>query len=339
MRDATMKHLILIHGRDIKPRGTALAALAITAIVRGLERAGEHAKAKSIRDGSIKVSSAYFGDISNQIEAKVSKKTASLLTDTNDSIYDFRPCFPITELELAFARTDRIPNFTRSAYHKVLEIAEDWRMLDEAAEAASLFGKLLTFGLLNQFLISSIKSDLTAYLTSKVIGSQVRTRLREVIEPSLMADDDICLVSHSLGCIVAYDVFWKYSFDSEHEAIRKNGNQVKSWITLGCPLGEPGVKRNLLDAMSLATEKFPRNQFRNWINIHAEDDFIAHAERMKSAYGAMVRKRYCASITDQHIYNCWHYEDVRTKKLVSNPHDLYGYLMHQKTGEAIASGL
>lgn len=331
-----MKHLILIHGRDIKPRGTALAALARQAIARGLERAGAASASMSLRSGTVRFSSVYFGDINNEIEAKARRKTAALLTDTNDPIYDFKPCFPIGELESAFVLTDDIATFNKTAYRKVLEIAEDWRMLDEAAEAASLFGNLFTFGFLNQLFISALKSDLTAYLTSKVIGSKIRTRLREVLEPALLAGDDICLVTHSLGCMVAYDVFWKYSFDSEHAAIRATGNKVALWVTLGCPLAETGVRRNLLDGMVLENEKFPRNRFRDWLNIHAEDDFIAHAESMKAAYRAMVRNGYCASIADAHIYNCWHYQDVAKGHLVSNPHDLYGYLMHQATGAAIA---
>lgn len=330
-----MKHLILVHGRDIKPRGTALAELAKQAIARGLERADLTDKAAALRGDAVKFSSVYFGDVNNEIEAAASRKTAKLLTDSNDPIYDFKPCLPIAKLQKGFLLTDADPKFTKAAYRKVLEIAEDWRMLDEAAEAASLFGNLLTFGILNDFLISSIKSDLTAYLTSKVVGSKVRTRLRELIEPALLAGDDICLVTHSLGCMVAYDVFWKYSFDSEHAAIRTADNPVRLWVTLGCPLGETGVRRNLLDGMVLEEEKFPRKQFRDWINIHAEDDFIAHAENMKTTYRAMVRKKFCASIKDAHIYNCWRYEDAAKGHLVSNPHDLYGYLMHQTTGAAV----
>jgi hypothetical protein len=331
-----VKHLILVHGRAIKPAGTALAKLARKAVMRGLERADQASVAQRIEAGQIKFSSAYYGDISNEIEAKASEKTAKLLTAKNDPIYSFRPCFPIAELEDAYALTDKLPNFTKTQYHKVLAIAEDWRLLDEAASVASLFGQLFTFGLLNSALISAVKSDLTSYLTSQTTGTLVRQRLGAVLEKALLDGDDICLVTHSLGCIVAYDMFWKYSFRSEYASLREKKKRVRLWLTMGCPLGEAGVRRNLLDGRYLDDERFPRNQFLDWVNVHAEDDFISHIKSMRQTYSIMPRKGYCRAIEDKHIYNCWHYSDVKSGKLVSNPHDMYGYLMNPATAGYIA---
>ena len=330
------KHLIIVHGRDIKPAGSELTALAKKAVIRGLERAGKNPAADKVRQGGIKLSSAYYGDINNEIEAGFSAKTRALLTATNDAAYAFKPCFPIAELKDAFAKTNAIGTFNLAAYRRVLEIADDWRFLDEAADAASLFGGLLTFGLLNTLVIDTIKSDLTAYLTSQVVGSQIRARLQTVLEPSLLAGDDICLITHSLGCMVAYDVFWKYSFRSEYQHMRDAANKVRLWLTMGCPLGELGVRRNLLDAVALEEEKYPRNQFLDWVNVYAEDDYIAHAERMRISFSKMRSKKYCREISDKKIHNCWHYADAKKGNLVSNPHDLYGYLMHQDTAKFVA---
>lgn len=331
-----MKHLIVVHGRDIKPAGSELAALARLAVARGLERAGKATAADKVRQGAIKFSSVYYGDVNNEIEASYSAKTAALLTARNDAIYPFKPCFPVAELQAAYALTDAIGTFNLAAYRHVLDIADDWRFLDEAADAASLFGSLLTFGLLNTLVVEAVKSDLTAYLTSQVVGSKIRSRLQEVLEPALLAGDDICLVTHSLGCMVAYDVFWKYSFRGEYQHIRDAAKKVSLWLTIGCPLGEIGVQRNLLDAPALQSEKYPRNQFLDWVNVYAEDDFIAHAQSMKSAFSTMRAKHYCRSISDKKIYNCWYYSDAARGQLVSNPHDMYGYLMNQDTAKFIA---
>lgn len=331
-----MKHLIVVHGRDIKPAGSELASLSKRAIVRGLQRAGRADIAQDLESGGIRFSSAYFGDINNRIEASYSPKTAALLTAQNDAGYAFRPCFPAAELEAAFTMTDAQRSFNLAAYRHVLDIAGDWRLLDEAADAASLFGSLLTFGLLNTLVVETVKSDLTAYLTSQRVGSEIRARLQQVLEPALAAGDDICLVTHSLGCMVAYDVFWKYSFRSEYAHMRVAGRKVALWLTIGCPLGEVGVQRNLLDGMVLEDEKYPRDQFLDWVNVHAADDYIAHVESMRSAFSTMRSKKYCRSITDRKIYNCWYYRDATKGRLVSNPHDLYGYLMNQDTARYIA---
>lgn len=332
-----VKHLILVHGRDIKPAGTALAALGKRAVIRGLQRAGRADVADRLEDGGIKLTSVYYGDVNNGIEASYHAKTAALLTAQNDPIYDFKPCFPIAALDEAFELTDKLRTFNKVAYRHVLAIAEDWRFWDEAVHAASMFGELFTFGLLNSLFEVSIKWDLAVYLTSQRVGSEIRARLQDVLKQSLADGDDICLVTHSMGCMVAYDVFWKYSFRSEYEERRgEEANPVKLWLTLGCPLGEIGIRRNLLDAVALEEEKYPRNQFLDWINVHAEDDFIAHVPNMRSSFSAMRAKGYCRSITDRKIYNCWHYRDAAGGQLVANPHDLYGYLMNQDTAKIIA---
>jgi hypothetical protein len=104
--DMPAKHLIIVHGRDIKPAGSELAALAKSAVARGLERAGKVSTADKIRQGTIKFSSAYYGDVNNEIEASYSAKTKALLTAQNDTAYPFKPCFPIAELKDAFVKTD-----------------------------------------------------------------------------------------------------------------------------------------------------------------------------------------------------------------------------------------
>jgi len=329
------KHLVLVHGRAIKPSASALAALARRAIVRGLERAGHTAAARAIDGGLIRFTSVYYGDINNEIEAASSRKKAALLTAVNDPGYRFKPCFPAAELEAGFVLTDAIPRFTAAAYRQVLNDADDWRFLDEAADVASLFGALLTFGLVNTAAVDLAGSDMAAYLTSQVIGSEIRERLRVVLEPSLLAGDDICLVTHSLGCMVAYDLFWKYSFRSEYRHVRAAGKPVRLWLTIGCPLGEIGVQKNLLDGGALDSEKYPRNQFLDWVNVYAEDDFIAHVESMRRAFAVMRSRGYCRAISDRKIYNCWIYRDAARGHLVSNPHDLYGYLMNQGTADFI----
>ncbi|HEV2503883.1 MAG TPA: hypothetical protein VGV39_12465 [Mesorhizobium sp.] len=332
-----MKHLILVHGRDIKPAGSALAALARRAIVRGLQRAGRDDVADDIQGGAIKFTSAYYGDVTNRIEASYDPRTAALLTAQNDPVYDFKPCFPAEVLDDAFNLTDALRTFNKASYRHVLDIAKDWRFLDEAIHAASMFGELFTFGLVNSLVEVSIKWDLAVYLTSQRVGSDIRARLQDILKQSLADGDDVCLVTHSMGCMVAHDVFWKYSFRSEYEERRDAAaTPVRIWLTLGCPLGEIGIQRNLLDAVALDDEKYPRNQFVDWINVHAEDDFIAHVQSMRTAFSTMRAKHYCRSIADRKIYNCWHYRDASGGQLVSNPHDLYGYLMNQDTARIIA---
>ena len=329
------KHFILVHGRDIKPAFGEMQKLAKRAVIEAVRRSGSDIKFAGAGSPGAKFSLVYFGDITNQIQAKADKKDKAALK-ASDPKFGNAPCFPIEPLIAGFEQTAKIKTFGAAAYAKVLDDADDVRLLEEAADFASMIGQLFSFGILNTFAINAAKADLGAYLLSHETGSAIRGRLQAVLQPAMEADDDICLVTHSLGCMVAYDVFWKFTRMSEYAEFRKLKRKVPLWITIGCPLGEAGVRRNLLDGRYSENEQYPRGQFARWENIYAEDDYIAHVEHMALAYKPMVKGGHVEAIKDSRIQNCWTYIHSKSQRLVSNPHDLYGYLMHQKTGGLIA---
>lgn len=57
---------------------------------------------------------------------------------------------------------------------------------------------------------------------------------------------------------------------------------------------------------------------------------------MKGVFRQMAKKRYLNSIEDKQIYNCWIYSKSGSDKLISNPHDLYGYLINRTVGSEIS---
>lgn len=330
------KRLILIHGRAIKPAEKPMKALAKDAIREGLRRAGAGSAIERLDSGDIAYDFVYFGDCSNAIQASKRPKDKKLLT-AKDSDHGNAPCFPVDDLRTAFDEVAKIKAFSKSRYAELLKTADDYRFLDEFADFTSMIGNLFTFGWLNDKLIAGATPDLFAYLTEHTIGSAIRQRLGDLLKPALAEGDDICLVAHSMGAMVAYDEFWKYSHTSEYEGAKQKGRPVSLFLTIGCPLGEEGVRRNLLDGRyPNIKDKYPRDQMTDWRNFHAEDDYVARAESMRSAFAIMRKEGWVKDITDSRIYNCWSYVDKHTGRRVSNPHDLYGYLMHQDIGSAIA---
>ena len=181
--------------------------------------------------------------------------------------------------------------------------------------------------------IKAATADMGAYLMRRAIGSKVRERLQTPLKRALKRGDDICLVSHSMGCMVAYDVLWKFSRMSEYSDVRENDNRVARWITLGCPLGEAGVKANLYDADERAyrggTDKHPIHIVRDWQNVAAIDDFISHDRTMKDDYRDMLKFGHVDGIRDRKIYNCWAMDGK------ANPHKFYGYLANPETASLI----
>lgn len=328
-----VKRLILIHGRSIKPAEAKMKELAKEAIAEGLTRAGKDAAAQKFRGGVVAFDFVYYGDINNRIQEAANSSDASALK-ARDSDHGNAPCLDIAGMQKDFARVRAVGSFTEARYRKVLETADDARYADEAADFLSLVNAIFAFGLLGDFALKSATPDFAKYLLDQATGSNIRERLNAKLKPALMTGDDVCLVAHSMGSVVAYDQMWKYSHTSEYADVRATGHRIARWITVGCPLGEFAVRERLYDARKSEADKHPRDIVTDWRNVYAEDDFIAHVEKLEPIFRPM-KKKGLTGLRDAHVFNCWSYRDANTDRLVANPHDLYGYLMHQSTGASI----
>ena len=318
------QRIIMVHGRSTKPAKARFAALQRRALLQGLERVSP-AKAKKVADGKVEIDFIYYGDINNRVLAESSASHAADLTET-DPHSDNGPCVPDTGYAEAIDALGAIKRFDKAAYRKVLKENDDLQFVDNIARAASTLAAIASATILNEIAIKVATADMGAYLMRRTVGSKVRERLQTPLKRALKRGDDICLVSHSMGCMVAYDVLWKFSRMSEYADVRENGNKVTRWLTLGCPLGEAGVKANLYDADERGhkggTDKHPKDIVKDWSNVAAVDDFICHDPTMKGDYSDMLKFRHVDSITDQRIYNCY------AKDGVANAHKFYGYLVH-----------
>jgi hypothetical protein len=322
-----VQRIILIHGRSTKPAKDEYEKLQLKALIAGVARKNSD-KAEKLKNGAVKIDFAYYGHINNRLLAKNAKHKADL--KAQDPKFENAPCIPHAGYEAAIDKVNNLKQFTKREYRKVIRDHKDWRWLDEAATAFSTIFSFLSNSLANELVIKGATADMGAYLMTHKVASEVRTKLQEPLKKALKAGDDICLISHSMGCIVSYDVLWKFSRMSEYEDVRKNQPKVNLWMTLGCPLGEAGVKHNLIDGHEKGEDKFPLNIVGDWLNIAARDDFIAHDATMRNDYRKMRTCGSADTITDKKIYNCY------TFKGRSNPHKLYGYLVNDLTGQAIA---
>lgn len=109
----------------------------------------------------------------------------------------------------------------------------------------------------------------------------------------MLEDEDVALVSHSMGCMVSYDVLWKFSRMSEYKELWDK--KIKLWMTLGNPLGEPAVLRNLYDSNEPQDGKYPKNII-HWININAKDDYVAHDGDVSDDFYFMLREISCKKL-------------------------------------------
>ncbi|MFH1921395.1 MAG: hypothetical protein ABIP48_16140, partial [Planctomycetota bacterium] len=186
------------------------------------------------------------------------------------------------------------------------------------------------FGL-SESIIERVAPDMGEYWRSYQFGSEIRAVFTGAIIKALKKQGDICVIGHSLGTMISYDVFWKLSHYGEYRGQPWN-RKVSLWITLGSPLADETVKDNLKGANHAQADRYPTNVV-DWLNIAAEDDYISHDQKVAGDFKAMKKLGYVNSITDKRVCNL----AVRGGK--SNPHHGVGYLIHPRVADAIAAWL
>lgn len=305
------KVIFLVHGRSFKPPKAKLKRLWFDAVEAGLKR--DCAPSKLAAFKRMKKEFVYYGDISNRFLKVAEKKPANFNTDDSASRR-----ITLNQLK-AYAATQ----FNKRTYNKLPGKSF-------AGEAlADLFGGLAAFFRVSDPLIEAIAPDMREYWNfQSQFGSDVRETLSTPLARALRNRHKVLLLSHSLGTMIAYDTLWKFSHYSEYRHIRHK--KVDLLVTLGSPLGDETVKRNLKGAKASGSRRYPSN-IRRWVNVAAEDDYVAHDERVRNDYKAMLKRGLVQSIEDRRIYNL----AVRNGK--SNPHHGAGYLIHPKVTELIAN--
>jgi len=314
---AAQRHLILIHGRSTKPSEAAKKAMVKRALRHGLDRVDPSGQAsKSIDNGKVKFTFVYYGDIANQRMLEKNKSLKKQLTATDPK--HKTPCIPAEKYTKSLNTLLKQQSHTKAAYKALLKAEKDNRWMNEAAAAVSWIANLTGF---SDNVISRATADMGAYLLERKTGSAIRQRLQGPLRKALKDQDDICLVSHSMGCIVSYDVLWKFSQMSEYSDVQNTDNRVKLWLTLGNPLGEPGVRKNLYDSNERADGIYPKEIIDSWVNITAHDDFVAHDTDIADDFEEMKKRKYLRQVKDlNQIYTFWIGEQG------INPHKFYGYL-------------
>lgn len=336
------KHLFIIHGRSTKPSETEKERVVTEALLHGLGRVDRTKSATAVKNSNsegcthstisygsntqLKYSFVYYGDISNWLILDRNPDKISRLTGL-DAMHDNQNCEPDGFYDGGLANLFARSVQTKAAYRNFLRMHRDQRWLDNVASVVSSLASLTGF---SDNVISAATADMGAYLLTRQWGSAIRDRLQRPLMQALLDGDDVCLVAHSMGCIVSYDVLWKFSRMSEYREVQNSSNRVSKWLTLGNPLGEPGVRDNLYDSDEPEDGVFPKGIIKDWINLSAQDDFISHDPTVRDDFKVMRKAGYLEKIVDRKVYNFW----LGAK--ATNPHKFYGYLDNVSVAKEIA---
>lgn len=183
----------------------------------------------------------------------------------------------------------------------------------------------LNFSSLNDLILETYFKDLDAYYSDEIEGKYqpvkeiLRERLKSVLK--LYKDEEILLIAHSMGSIIAFDVL----------SLFKDEVQIDTLITIGSPLGLPVVVSKIAKELNLknrVSEKLvaPSSIKNFWYNFSDLEDKVAFNYKLnddisESSNGLTVNDYI---VTNNYISDGHH-----------NPHKSYGYLRTPEVAEKI----
>lgn len=297
------RHIVFVHGRGFKPAAPTCLSLLWRALEAGVtldvpeEQAALEESARTL---------AYYGDLTN-----------ALLGDGGDE-YDEQ--LDVNDLENALNELktlDRKKGFGVKNYDRLpgKSAAREF--------AVSLFAPIVESIGLGKKIVSGRHKDLGAYWEE---GNEYRAsalaRVRDAICEALDSGDRVVLLSHGTGSIITWDALWQLSHEEQYAEPCRN-QKVDLWITLGSPLGDTMVQKQLLGAGESGRTRFPANVIA-WHNVSAEDDYLSHDNTVSDDFSGMLSQRQISSIRDYRVYNL----AIRYGR--SNPHNVLGYLIHPR---------
>lgn len=156
------------------------------------------------------------------------------------------------------------------------------------------------------------------------VAREIRELLKQTLRPMLEQQQDVLLIGHSLGSVIAYDALW--------ELTHREGLTGKvDFLTLGSPMGMHYIQRRLLGMNGHAEKSYP-GLIRRWINLAAEGDVTALNQKLSESFQPMLEQGLVVSIED-HCHGIYNY--FRSDEGL-NCHRSYGYFVSPAVGSIIA---
>ena len=279
------KIIICIHGRSNKPAQETLRDWWQDAVEEGL------AESTAVSLGSVDLKMAYYANIHYA-------EDGPLTAANNDEPYKK-------------AEEGAIQPYKMGLFDRFRKVSGNWldTPLDWLEEHSHLFSAL------GRGVSQKLLQDLGEYYSNQDIRTEINNRLKKLLTDH--KHDEIILVSHSMGTIVAYEVLRELGQDDKHP-----GFVLEHLITMGSPLGLTVVKGNSLGARKkLRTPSCVRG---SWVNFSDPDDFVCLDSHLQDDYEP---NSFAVRVKDVMVCNDY----------PGNEHKSYGYLRTPEFSTHLAS--
>lgn len=296
------KIIIGIHGIGNKPPQRLLQLWWQKAICEGLERIGQPQR-------HFKFVLVYWAQFMYSEPQDINIK------DPRSPLYIENPYFP--------AKSDDSPNSSSSLRKKILDLLEiimDRLFLSE--------NRIFNFDRIGDYVIRKKFRDMEIYYHKNNVGlSEVGLYARNMIRQELAKilrkhrKNEILLISHSMGTIIAYDVLTQLVPNIK----------IHTFITLGSPLGLPTIMKKIYSEQhkDFKIEKqltSPENIQHAWLNFSDLNDRIAMNYNLCDDFKANSSG---VGPKDTVVHNDYEHNGDK------NPHKSYGYLRSPEVARVI----
>jgi hypothetical protein len=207
------------------------------------------------------------------------------------------------ELVLELAESLNFDPATHTGEADREQVAEAWTAREEGREFqwSSLLKSTVVSAALRfiarktgaaELAIETLASDVAYYLEVPEIRDTVLQVVRDSVQQASSTCDSVVLISHSLGTIVAYDMF----------AGSLGSVPIDLLVTAGSPLGLPIVQRNLLTSNAAQTPQVPQSHGSPvpWLNAFDVRDVVALIHPLDGAFTGTIRDERTFNHTDPH---------------------------------------
>ena len=183
----------------------------------------------------------------------------------------------------------------------------------------------INFSSISDFIIHHFFHDLEIYYSSNLSDEDRSSYLaREAIRENLAEilrkhkNDEILLIAHSMGSIIAYDVLTQIVPDIN----------IDTFVTCGSPLGIPVIMNKIKVEQKNNTKSLsvPENITRRWYNLSDLGDRVAINYNLADDYHKNLKG---ISIVDKQVHNTYEYGGNK------NPHKSYGYFRTPEMSEIV----
>lgn len=211
-------------------------------------------------------------------------------------------------------------------------------------QAATVLDLLVTGLSIKDDVARETLNEVRLYADDQYIADRVRRPLEDALRQAWNEDRDVALLSHSMGTFVAVDVLWRFSHRSEPEYRSYAKRSVSLLVTMGSPLGDPLVQRELLLGerwKKQGTRRFPTN-VHTWQNYACLGDIVSHDSTLEDDFHEpMTRLGILSASRDyEGLYNPFlRVKDHPAQAERHNPHSVFGYLAQPKLAKSVAAFL